>query len=35
MTSFVEEPLAESAPLAHRLAQTHCRPLPVTGEDCA
>ena len=32
---FPEEPLVESAPLAHRLAQTHCRPLPATGEDCA
>ena len=32
---FPEEPLVESAPLAHRLAHTHCRPLPATGEDCA
>ena len=29
---FPEEPLVESAPLAHRLAQTHCRPLPATGD---
>src|ERR1700682_5975440 len=36
VSEFVpEEPLVESAPLAHRLAQTHCRPLPATGEDCA
>ncbi len=32
---FPEEPLVESAPLAYRLAQTHCRPLPETAEDCA
>jgi SAM-dependent methyltransferase len=33
--SIPAEPLAESAPLAQRLAQAHCRPLPATGEDCA
>ena len=31
----VEEPLAESAPLAHRLAQEHCRKDPASGESCA
>ena len=31
----VDEPLAESAPLAHRLASEHCRKHPATGEDCA
>jgi SAM-dependent methyltransferase len=35
MSPFAEEPLGESAPLAHQLAQTHCRPVPLTGEDCA
>lgn len=35
MSPFAKEPLGESAPLAHQLARTHCRPLPVTGEDCA
>jgi SAM-dependent methyltransferase len=31
---IVDEPLAESAPLAHRLARAHCRPLSATGERC-
>ncbi len=32
---FPEEPLIESAPLAHRLAREHCRVDAVTGEPCA
>ncbi len=32
---LVDEPLAESAPIAHRLAREHCRKDPATGEDCA
>jgi hypothetical protein len=32
---FPEEPLVESAPISHLLAQTHCRPLPASGVDCA
>lgn len=31
----LEEPLAESAPLSHRLALAHCRPLFAMGEACA
>jgi SAM-dependent methyltransferase len=33
--TFPEEPLVESAPISHRLAQTHCRPLQASAEDCA
>jgi SAM-dependent methyltransferase len=32
---LVDEPLTESAPIAHRLAREHCRKDPTTGEDCA
>ncbi len=32
---LVDEPLAESAPLALRLAATRCRADPATGESCA
>ena len=32
---LVDEPLVESAPLAHRLARELCRKDPATGEDCA
>lgn len=32
---LVDEPLPESAPIAHRLAREHCRKDPATGEDCA
>jgi SAM-dependent methyltransferase len=34
-SSFPEEPLLESAPIAYRLAQAHCRVLAATGADCA
>jgi hypothetical protein len=35
MADLVDEPLAESAPLALRLAPTLCRRDPATGESCA
>lgn len=31
----VDEPIAESAPLAHGLAREHCRPTAAGGESCA
>ena len=34
-SSVPEEPLLESAPIASRLAQAHCRVLAATGADCA
>jgi SAM-dependent methyltransferase len=33
--AFPDEPLAESALLAHQLARAHCAPDPATGEPCA
>jgi SAM-dependent methyltransferase len=32
---IVQEPLEESAPIAHRLAREHCREDATTGESCA